>query len=92
MLGRYVDRWVDGWTDGWMERERGAFQQHEGVHCCLIPVLPVPACAVELSTTVETLCIRAMWCGRRQSRVPMEHLIRGSGDSGTEFSIIVNYN
>lgn len=80
MLGRYVDRWVDGWMDRWMERERGAAQQHEGVHCCLISAFPVPACAVELSATVETLCIHTMWCSRCQSHVPMEHLIRGSGD------------
>lgn len=39
-----------------MDGERGAAQQHEGAHCCLISAFPVPACAVELSATVETLC------------------------------------
>lgn len=38
--------------DGWMERERERL------------AFSVPACAVELSATMETLCIHTVSCSR----------------------------
>ena len=64
--------------DGWRERE--VYMNNMKVSLLFNIGLPVPACMVGLSATVETLCIHTAWCSRRQSRLPMEHLTRGSGD------------